>query len=137
MTRGRPPLVAQEDANPIAEKRGTVMHYQHEPGSLCDFSIMSAGRVTFVRIRRVRRLCCTIKELARQFLPEISALRMIASAPAISREIWYCSPKSVWRFFRICDGSIIELGRDGMQLAPTGPAPAKGAASAGLVPASK
>lgn len=137
MTRGRPPLVAQEYANPVAEKRGTVMHYQHEPGSLCNFSIMNPERVTFVRIRRVRRLCCTIEEIARQFAPEIAALRMIASVPAISRELWICSPKGAWRFLRICEGSILELGRDGMQLAPAGPAPAAAAASAGPVPASK
>jgi hypothetical protein len=137
MTRGRPPLVALEDANPIADKRGTVMHYQHEPGSLCNFSIMSPGRVTFVCVKRLRRLCCTIEELARQFAPEIAALRMIASVPAISRELWLCSPKCAWRFFRICDGSILELGRDGMPLAPAGPAPATAAASAKPVPASR
>jgi hypothetical protein len=43
MTRGRPPLAAQENAKPIADKRGIVMHYRHEPGSLCDFSINESG----------------------------------------------------------------------------------------------
>jgi hypothetical protein len=113
------------------------MHYQHEPGSLCDFSIMSPERITLVRLRRVRRLCFPIKDLERDFSPDIAALRFIASSPAISRELWICSPKGVWRFFRICDGSNLELGLDGMQLAITGPAPAIGAASAGPVPASK
>jgi hypothetical protein len=78
MTRGRQPIVAQEDANPIAKKRGIVMHYRHEPGSLCDFSIMGPERVAFVRVKRVRRLCCTIEEIARQFAPEIAALRIVA-----------------------------------------------------------
>jgi len=136
MSRGRQPIVAQEDAKPVAEKRGTVMHYQLEPGSLCDFSIMGPERVAFVRVKRVRRLCCAIEEIARKFAPDIAALRIIASVPAISREIWIYSPKGVFRFFRICDASIIELGRDGMQLA-TGPALAPAAASSGPVPASK
>jgi len=136
MTRGRQPLMAQQDANPIAEKRGIVMHYQHEPGNLCDFSIMSPDRVAFVRVKRVRRLCCTIEELVWNFAPEIAAIRIIASSPVIFRELWICSPKGAWRFFRICDASILELGRDGLQLA-AGPAPAAVAASAGPVPASK
>jgi len=129
MTRGCPPLVAQVNANPVAEKRGIVMHFLHEPRSLCDFSIMNPDRVAFVRVKRVRRLCWTIDELARQFAPEIAALRIIVSVPTISREIWICSPKGVFRFFRICDGSIVELGWDGMQLAPALPGAAKGAAS--------
>jgi hypothetical protein len=129
MTRGRQPIVAQKDANPIAKKRGIVMHYRHEPGSLCDFSIMNPDRVAFVTVKRVRRLCCTIEELARQFAPEIAALRMIVSVPAISREIWIYSPKGVFRFFRICETSIIELGRDGLPVAPASPVPVKGAAS--------
>jgi hypothetical protein len=129
MTRGRQPIVAQEDAIPVAEKRGIVMHYQHEPGSLCDFSIMGPERIAFFRVKRVRRLCCAIEEIVRQFAPEIAALRMIVSVPAISREIWTCSPKGVFRFFRICETSIIELGRDGLPVAPTSPVPVKGAAS--------
>ena len=137
MSRGRQPIVAQKDAKPVAEKRGTVMHCQHEPGAVCNFSIVSPERVTFVRVRRGRRLCFPIKDLERDFSPDIAALWFIASSPAISRELWICSLKGVWRFFRICDGSILELGRDGMQLAITGPAPAIGAASADPVPASK
>lgn len=129
MTRGRIPVRARKEAGPIAEKRGVVQHYQREPGRICDFSIMNPDRVAFVRVKRVRRLCWTIDELARQFAPEIAALRIIVSVPTISREIWICSPKGVFRFFRICDGSIVELGWDGMQLAPALPGAAKGAAS--------
>jgi hypothetical protein len=129
MTRGRPPLAAQEDANPIAEKRGIVMHYRHEPGSLCDFSIMGPDRIGLVRVRRVRRLSCTIEELSRQCAPEIAALRIVVSSPAISREIWLCSPRCAWRFFRVLDASIIELGRDGLPVAPADPVPVTKVAS--------
>jgi len=137
MTRGRPPLQAQEDANPIAEKRGLVRHYQHEKGAVCDFTIMNPERVDFVQVRRVRRLCCSIEELVRVFSADIAALRFIVSSPAISRELWICSPKGVWRFFRICDQSILELGRDGMPLAPAVPALTKKIVPAGPVPAAK
>jgi hypothetical protein len=116
MTRGRPPLQAQKDANPIAGKRGEVWPYQPKSGSPCDFTIMSPGRVAFVCVRHIRRLRCTTIELQRKFPDTIMTLRLIASSPAISRELWICSPKGVWRFFRITDESFIELGMDGAPL---------------------
>ena len=139
MTSGRQPIAARKDAKPVAEKRGMVMHYQHEPGSLCDFSIMSTEGVAFVRVKRVRRLYCTIEEIIRQFAPEITAFRIIMSVPAISREIWIYSPKSAFRFFRICDASIIELGRDGMPVVPSTVAasPGRGVSAASPVVESK
>ena len=113
MTRGRPPRKAQKDATPIAEKRGDVWRYQPKSGSRCDFTIMSPGRITFVCVKHIRRLCCTINELGRKFPETILDLRLIAHSPVISRELWICSPKGAWRFFRISDESFTELGSDG------------------------
>jgi hypothetical protein len=56
MTRGRLPVRAGKEAIPIAEKRGVIQHYRHEPGAICDFTIMSPGIVMHVRIKCVRRL---------------------------------------------------------------------------------
>jgi len=127
MTRGRKPIRALEEANLIAEKRGIVQHYLREPGSICDFTIMNPGILTDVRIKCVRRLCCTVEEMGWELNAEIAALRFIASSQEISRELWLCSPRYAWRFFRVLDQSITELGRDGMPLlaaAPgTGPVP--------------
>jgi hypothetical protein len=116
MTRGRPPRQAQKDATPIAERRGEVWPYQPKCGSPCDFTIMSPGRVAFVCVKHIRRLHCTTNELLRKFPETIMALRFIASSPTISRELWICSPKGVWRFFRIGDESFTELGTDGSPL---------------------
>jgi len=116
MTRGRPPRQAQKDATPIAGKRGEVWPYQPKSGSACDFTIMSPGRVAFVCVKHIRRLRCTTVELKRTFPETITGLRLIASSPAISRELWICSPKGVWRFFRIGDESFTELGTDGAPL---------------------
>jgi hypothetical protein len=116
MTRGRPPLQAQKDAAPIAGKRGEIWPYQPKSGSTCDFTIMSPGRVAFICVRHIRRLRCTTVELTRKFPETITALRLIASSQAISRELWIRSPKGVWRFFRINDESFIELGTDGSPL---------------------
>ena len=127
MTRGRKPIRALKEANLIAEKRGIVQHYLQEPGSICDFTIMNPGIITDVRIKCVRRICCTVEEMGRELNAEIAALRFIASSKEISRELWLCSPRYAWRFFRVLDQSLIELGRDGMPLlaaAPgAGPAP--------------
>lgn len=113
MTRGRHPKRAQEEADRIAKKRGTVQHYQYEPGSICDFTIVSPGFIAHARIKRVRRLCCFAKELEWTAVSEIAALQTIASSPVISREIWFCSPTYAWRFFRIGDHAFSEIGCDG------------------------
>jgi hypothetical protein len=128
MTRGRHPERAQEEADRIAKKRGTVQHYQHEPGSICDFTITGPGGVAHARIKRVRRLCCMVQELERNVSFEIAALRTIVSSPVISREIWFCSPTYAWRFFRIGDHTLTEIGRDGQPVPGEASLPAPGAA---------
>ena len=100
-----------------------VQHYQHEPGSICDFTILSPGIVVQVRIKCVRRLCCTVEEMGRELAVEIAPLRIIASSREISRELWLCSPRYAWRFFRVLDQSLAELGRDGMILQAGSPIP--------------
>jgi hypothetical protein len=72
--------------------------------------------VAHVRIKCVRRLCCTVEEMGRELAVEIDPLRIIASSHEISRELWLCSPRYTWRFFRVLDLSLAELGRDGMIL---------------------
>ena len=121
MTRGRIPVRARKEADPIAEKRGLVQHYQREPGRICDFAIMSPGMVVQVRIKCVRRLGSIGEETGRELATEATALRIIASSREISREIWLCSPRYAWRFFRVLDSSLAELGRDGTLLPTASP----------------
>jgi hypothetical protein len=120
MTRGPQPLKAQDESLPIAEKRGLVMRYQHRRGNICDFSIMSPGLVSFVCAMRLIRLSSTPEDILYDFSSVIGQLRFIASSPAISRELWLRTPRGAWRFFRVLDDSILELGPDGMPLANTG-----------------
>jgi hypothetical protein len=119
MTRGRPPRKALKEAIPIAEKRGEVWPYQPKSVSPCDFSIISSGHVTFVCVKHIRRLRCTTTELLRKFPETIIALRLIPTSPAISCELWICSPKGAWRFFRTGYDSVTELGTDGEPLTPS------------------
>jgi hypothetical protein len=122
MTRGRRPVRAIQLATRIAEKRGEVQHFRHGPGMICTFVIYIAGLVAHVRIKRMRHLRCTVQWLEREAADELAALRIIASSPAISRELWLCSPRGNFRFFRVCDDSLVELDRNGLPLQVQSPA---------------
>jgi len=122
MTRGRPPVRALEEAEPIAKKRGLVHHYKRVPGMVCDFTITIPACLAQVRVKRMRYIRCTVQWLEREAYDAIAGLKMIPSSNEISRELWICSPDYCWRFFRVCDDGLIELGRDGMPLPLKSPA---------------
>ena len=132
MSRGPVPRTAKDEALPIAAKRGLVMRYQRRRGDICDFSVMSPGLVSFVCSMRLLLLTSTPGDILHDFAAAIGRLRFIASSPAISRELWLRTPRGAWRFFRVLDESILELGPDGLPLANGSgpvkvPAPAAGA----------
>ncbi len=122
MSRGPVPQTAKDEALPIAARRGLVMHYQRRRGNICDFSVMSPGLVSFVCAMRLILLTSTPGDILHDFAAAIGRLRFIASSPAISRELWLRTPRGAWRFFRVLDESILELGPDGLPLVNgTGP----------------
>jgi len=123
MTRGRRPERTVVRALEIAETRGPVQQYQHGPGMICNFTIFIAGCLAEVRIKRVRHLRCSLQWLEREAAEELAGLRLIASSGEISRELWICAPNSGFRFFRICDTSLVELDRDGRPLPAKSPVP--------------
>jgi hypothetical protein len=125
MTRGRRPLEAIKAATRIAEKRGYVQHYVHGPGMICTFTIVSPGREAQVSIKRVRHLRCSPQWLERDAANAIAGLRLIMSSNDISRELWICSPTGAFRFFRVLDSSLIQLGPDGNPLPAVQPSPRK------------
>jgi hypothetical protein len=120
MARGRKPLIALSEAKHIAEKRGEVRHFRHEPDMVCNFVIYITGLIAHVRVRRVERIRITPEWLEREAAADLAALRFIASSPEISRELWIYTPKGLFRFFRVLAGSLAELDRNG-QLMPDQP----------------
>jgi hypothetical protein len=120
MVRGRRPLIALSEAKHIAEKRGEVRHFRHEPDMICSFVIYIVGLVAFVRIHRVERIRITPAWLEREAAEDLRALRFIASSPEISRELWIYTPKGTFRFFRVLANSLAEIDRNG-QLMPDQP----------------
>jgi hypothetical protein len=123
MTRGPIPWRALEFAQKIAEKRGLVRHYEREPGMIADFSITSPACNAEVRIKRMGHVRCTLTWLEREAAEQIAGLKMFPSSREISRELWIYSPEYFWRFFRICDDGLAELGRDGKPLPLKSPVP--------------
>jgi hypothetical protein len=116
MPRGRFPVKALEAAMDIAVKRGLVRMYECGPGSIATFAIVRPGRLAEVRIKRLRRICCTKETLDRDAAYEIAGLKMYPSCPEISRELWGVSQDYFIRFFRILENGILELGSDGEPL---------------------
>ena len=125
MPRGRKPLIALSEARHIAEKRGEVRHFRHEPDMICSFVIYLIGLVAHVRIRRVERIRITAEWLERDAAADLAALRFIASSPEISRELWVYTPKGLFRFFRVLEHSLVELDRSGNPLPGQPPVPAR------------
>ncbi len=130
MTRGRRPVRTLKRALEIAEKRGTVQPYQQGPGLICNFTIIIPGSMAQVRFKRVAHLRCSLQWLEREAAEELAGLRLIASSGEISRELWICAPNSGFRFFRICDSSLMELDHDGRPLPFRSPVPVPGPARA-------
>jgi len=116
MTRGRPPQKGLDDAIPVARMRGAVLHFRQEEECAADFEILSADQIIIVRVKRTRRLHCSIQEIKEQFSEPILRLRSLPASAFLYRELWVWSQYGTWRFFRLLDTGIVEIDRDGRQL---------------------
>jgi hypothetical protein len=125
LARGRRPQIALSEAKHIAEKRGEARHFRHEPDMICTFVIYMIGLVAHVRVRRIERIRITAEWLEREAAGDLATLRFIASSPEISRELWVCTPKGTFRFFRVLEHSLVELDRSGNPLLGQPPVPAR------------
>jgi hypothetical protein len=119
----RHPLKALDIAEAIAQKRGCIQRYERGPGMICDFTITLPECHAPVKIKRTRYHRHTIPWIEREAAREITGLKLFPSSKEISRELWLCSPEYAYRFFRVCDTTLAELGRDGMPLPAKCPAP--------------
>lgn len=121
MTRGRHPDRALEKAATIAVKRGLVHQYKRGRGLLADFSITTRELKAEVKIKRMRRIRLTAAGLEREAAEELAGLRFYPPSHEISRELWVYSPDYFWRFFRVTETGLVEIGRDGSVLQPKVP----------------
>ena len=120
MTRGRRPVLGLEDAVPIARVRGTIMHFQPEAESVSDFMINGGGRLVFVRVRKAQRLHGTLEEMEAECRGLVTRLRSLPGSGPVLRELWIYSRYGIWRYFRVRDVGMVEIGPDGSPLAASG-----------------
>jgi hypothetical protein len=104
------------DALPIARARGQVMQFVQDGECLAEFVISGNGKVIFVRIRRAVPFLCTPAEFEAEFRELILQLRRIPGYGPVVLEFWVYSKKGSWRFFRVEDAGLVEIGRDGLPL---------------------
>jgi hypothetical protein len=134
MTRGRPPQKALDEALPVARARGDLLEFREaSPPFECDFMFLAPDRPGVVWVKRTRHLWCMPEDLAAQCGEAIIYYRHLPVPAYASREIWFWSPYSVFRYFRIEDAGLVELDRDGKILskAHTRQSAAKDPAKAG------
>jgi hypothetical protein len=118
VTRGRPPQAALDEALPIAQVRGKFLQFSDgQPPFAYDFFFMSGERICLVWVKRTRRIWCRPEELEYQCAEAIAQYRELPAPAGITREIWYWSPYGNFRFFRIGDDGLIEIDRNGRDLA--------------------
>lgn len=118
MTKGRYPLKALERAEEIAQRRGVVHFFTRGRGLLADFSITSPALMVVVKMKRMRYALCTVQWLEREAADELASLRMYPVSEQISKELWICSQKYFFRFFRLTEDGLVELAPDGSVLPP-------------------
>ena len=90
---------------------------EHGPESRYDFTITGTLPVAFIVVRFAPRVLAAQREIEAEFRTAIHPLRLIASDGSVSRELWFRSKHGTWRFFRIIGDGIVEIGRDGKQIA--------------------
>jgi hypothetical protein len=113
MTRGRPPKKAVKEAGEPARGRGSMVELPDTCGLPCDLMIFSPSCIVFVRVKRMRALVRGPPDVAIKYGPEIRALRILPESGAARMELWILSSHTVWQFFRILPGSIVEIREDG------------------------
>jgi len=113
MTRGMRPQKAIDAALPIAKKRGTAFPVMQEKDCDTDIVIAREARIILVRVKRTRRLHCSIAEIENQFSETIIPLRSLSQLEYIIRELWICSTHERWRFFRVEPDRLVEIDQEG------------------------
>lgn len=120
MTKGRPATRGVDDAVVIGRRRGCVSKIVYGLESVFDFFIRTAAFVVFVKTRRTDKIIATIKEIEHAYQDLIAELRLFPASAQILLELWIYSKHGTYRFFRIGEAGLAEVGRDGMPVLPTG-----------------
>ena len=109
MTRGPVSEQAIEWALPLAHQRGSVYFFRKDRECPCDLQIVNSREVVFVRVRRTRCLHRPVPDLETDCHEHVLRLRAVPGSPPVCRELWICSRRGRWRFFRITETGMEEI----------------------------
>ena len=87
MTRGKRPQKAIDAALSLTMMRGAAFHVLQEKEDAVDLVIANEARIIFVRVKRIRRLHCSIAEIGNQFSEALSLLRSLPHPEYLIREL--------------------------------------------------
>jgi len=131
MSRGRPPKSGINLALPVARARGRVMAIEQNGETPAMLVIAADGKVVLVYIRRVDPFRVTPEEMEAENRRALALVRSLPSSTDIIREFWPYSKYGTFRFFRVEDAGLREIGRDGRPLSKTKGNPDPGPAAGG------
>lgn len=92
------------------------MLFRRMRGSTADLMVSGNGILAIIRVQYTPRLQGNPAEFAAQFRDAIALLRIHPSGGPVSRELWLYTRYGVFRFFRVEDDGIVEIGPDGKVL---------------------
>lgn len=120
MSRGRPPLSEIREALPITKVRGRVLEIVQNGETPAMFVILADGKVFFVCIRRADPFRVTPAEMEMENRAVLAMIRSPIDSTDIIREFLPCSKAGTFRFFRMEDSWLLEIGQDGQPLGKKG-----------------
>ncbi len=113
MTRGHPPYVAIGEAGRKAKARGWLVLVLEPAGELpFHFVTCDRGRVSLVRVRRLKYPGYGTAEIEHSCKNDIAALRSVTVTAAIFRELWVRGPDRHWYRFLVLPDSLVVMGDD-------------------------
>ena len=111
MTRGHPPHVAIGEAQHQAASRGCLALAVNTGATILpfDFVLYDEGRISLVRIRRLRYAGYGVADIASSCHNEIEALRAMTLPPEIPLQLHVRGPDRHWHIYRVLPDSIEEI----------------------------
>jgi hypothetical protein len=116
MSRGRPPENGIREALPIAKARGRVLEIVQNGDTPARFMVVADGKVYFIYICRADPFRLTPAEMEAENRVVLAMIRSLPASADIIREFWPYSRAGTFRFFRVEDSWLLDIGRDGLPL---------------------
>jgi hypothetical protein len=110
MTRGLRPFVAIAEAQRRAASWGFVVSgLVMNPGSRFDFTFHDQGRISLVRVRRLKYPFYGTESIERNCAHQIKEFREQVVPEGVCRELWVRGPERSWHRYRILPETIEEV----------------------------